>query len=170
MTDWKEIIGYESSLGRTSTFKGHDYKEIKTYLESLAERMTERFGYHPWMDRIEEVAKREAGKTQKQIEQTNKEGESEMKKEEKVKLMEVKKAAKVEVVKIQKEEKEKKAGGFTRQPGHTRQRNPELKNKVYKLWKAEKSVEEIVAAIPEVKPQTVPAWIYAWQKGLNLPK
>jgi len=170
MTDWKDIIGYESSLGKVSTFKGHSYEEIKVYLENLAERMTERFGYKPWMNHIEEIARREAGKTQKQIENQKDEGDKEMKKEEKELLKKVKAEAKVESAKIQKEEKEKRAGGFTRQPGHTRQRNPELKNKVYKLWKAKKTVEEIITEVPEVKPQTVPAWISGWKKGLNLPK
>lgn len=172
-TDWKDITGYESSLGKQSTYKGHSYEQIKKYLECLAEKMTEQFGYHPWMDHIEEIAKREAWKTQAQIEQLNKEtkeGDKEMKKEEKAKLTELKKAAKVAAKEVQKEKAEKKETGFKRQPGHTRQRNPEAKANAYKLWKTGKTVEEIAAALPEVKPQTIPAWISGWKKGLNLPK
>ncbi len=151
-------------------FKGHTYEEIKRYLESLAERMTERFGYHPWMNYIEEIAKREANKTQRQIENKLTEGDKEMKKEEKTKLMEVKKVAKIAAKEIEKEKVANDKASFKRQPGLTRQRNPEAKAKAYKLWQAKKTAEEIITAMPEVKPQTIPAWISGWKKGLNLSK
>ena len=162
---WKNIASYKSSLGKQSTYKGHTYEQIKKYLESLADKMIKQFGYHPWMDDIEESARKQAGKTQAQIENLKKEEDKKMEKEEKAKLTELKKAAKVTAEKTQKEKTEKQSTGFKRRPGLTRQRNPRAKAQAYKLWQAGKTPKEIIAAMPEVKPQTIPAWISRWKKG-----
>jgi len=137
-------------------FKGHSYEQIKKYLESLMERMTERFGYHPWMNHIEEIAKREANKTQKQVEQQTTEGDKEMKKEEKEKLAAIKAEAKVKVETMPKP----KSNGN----GKSGKVESDMVQRLRTLWESGKKGRDVVKENPDIPPKAVNNYFYKFKK------